>query len=178
MRVVRSWPQVVPHDRNYVVDTLPRFVMTDYSYRGLGDLNDDVLVIEWDMAIGQEDLTRMVGHATARPDEVTVAPYRLYQGTASPVAYPKPMWAMRRYQDDEASMRYVEEFEPTCHLWGLGVTYLPRAVIADFLAAWPGHFSDTSISGWHYRNITRETRIAWDVRPVHLHYPIERIVNE
>lgn len=177
MKIIRSWPALIPPDRNYVTDTLPRFVMTDYSYRGLGDLDDDVLVIEWDMAIGQEDLTRMVAHTRDRPDEVTVAPYKLYQATANTTVYPRPMWAMRRYNDGEATMRYVDEFEPTCHLWGLGVTYLPRDVIRGFLDAYPGHFSDTSISGWHYRNIQRETRIAWDVRPVHLHYPIERIAR-
>lgn len=176
MKIIRSWPDRIPGDRNYVVDTLPRFLMTDYSYRGLGDLDDDILLIEWDMAISSEDLSRFATLARKAPDSVLVAPYRLYQGTATKVTYPRPMWAMRRYNPGEQSMRFVDEHEPTCHMWGLGVTYLPRDVIRAFLDAWPGHFSDTSLSGWHYRNVEAETPIAWDVRPIHLHYPIERIV--
>ena len=68
-------------------------------------------------------------------------------------------------------MRFVAEGEPTCHLWGLGVTYLPRVVIREFLEAWPGHFNDGAVSGWYYRHYG-ETPIAWDVRPIHLHYLI------
>jgi hypothetical protein len=176
LKVIRSWPAVVPEGRNYVVDTLPRFVMDDYSYRGLGDYADDVLLIEWDMAIGKEDLDRLIDHVSEAPGRVLVTPYRVYQQTERPEMLPRPVWVHRRYNEGEQSMRHVDEGEPTCHLWGLGVTYLPRQVIRSFLAAWPGHFNDAAVSGWHYKNIEKETRIAWDVRPVHLHYPIERTV--
>jgi hypothetical protein len=174
VKVVRSWPEHVPPDRCYVVDTLPRFVMRDYDYRGLGDLDDDVLLIEWDMAIGSEDLGRFVELIHQDPSRVLVAPYRVYQQTSHPELLPRPVWVHRRYNEGEQSMRHVDEDDPTCHLWGLGVTYLPRRVIHDFLVAWPGHFNDAAVSGWHYRNVEQETRVAWDVRPVHLHYPIER----
>ena len=166
---------MIPPRRNYVTDNLERFVMGDYSYRGLAELRDDVLVIEWDMAIGQEDLQRFIQIIAEEPGRVLVAPYRLYQATSKDHTYRTPMWSMRRYEPGEQTMRYVREDDETCHLWGLGVTYLPRAVISGFEESWPGHFNDTSLSGWHYRNIEQETRIAWDVRPVHLHYPIERI---
>ena len=161
MKFVRSWPAKIPPDRNYVVDMLPRFVMDDYSYRGLGDLNDDVLLIEWDMAVGKEDLDRFLGHIGDDPSRVVVAPYRVYQHTETPAVLPQPVWVLRRYRDDEQSMYFVDEGEPTCHMWGLGLTYLPRHVIRGFLDAWPGHMNDAALSGWHYKNVERETRIAW-----------------
>lgn len=177
MKFIRSWPQDVPERRNYVVDNLPRFVMDDYSYRGLGDLADDVLLIEWDLAIGKEDLDHFADLCRAEPDRVLVAPYRIYQQTTTDDVYREPFWVHRRYADEtEQSMRFVTPEDATCHLWGVGLVYLPRAVIDGFLAGWPGHMSDAALSGWHHRHVEQETRIAWDVRPVHLHYPIERTV--
>lgn len=168
--MIRSWPAVIPPDRAYVVDTLPRFVMHDYSYRGLGDYNDDILLIEWDMAISAEDLGRFKQHIAEDPTRVVVAPYRVYTPTTRNVPLPMgPKWVHRRYNDGEQSMRFVEEGEPTCHLWGLGVTYLPGKVIREFLDAWPGHFNDGAVSGWYYRRYG-EVEITWDVRPIHLHY--------
>lgn len=174
MKILRSWPEQVPPGRNYVVDTMPRFVMTGYDYRGLGDLNDDVLLVEWDMALSKEDFDTFYAHTRRSPGEVLVAPYRLYTPTARATPLPKgPIWVHRRYTDDEHATYHVDELEPTCHLWGLGVSYLPRQVIRDFLDDWPGHFSDSSLSGWHYRNVAAEVRITWDVRPIHLHYLID-----
>jgi hypothetical protein len=178
VKIVRSWPENVPPNRNYVVDNLPKFVMGDYSYRGLGDLNDDVLLIEWDMAISKEDLELFIEHVREQPDRVLVTPYRIYQDTAGTELLPKPIWVHRRFRlPDEDSARHVTEDDQTAHLWALGVTYLPRFVIRGFLERWPGHFNDVSLSGWHYRNIAPEVRIDWDVRPVHLHYPIEDIAT-
>lgn len=177
MKFVRSWPESVPVGRCYVTDTLERFVMKDYCYRGLGDYDDDVLLIEWDMAVHREELESFIDQARSNPGEVLVAPYKIYTPTARAENLRKPLWVCRRYTDETTTQaRHVDEGEPTCHLWGLGLTYLPRAVIRSFLDSWPGHFSDASISGWHYRNIAEETRIAWDVRPVHLHYLIDRMV--
>ena len=174
MKIIRSWPADIPVNRNYVVDNLPKFVMGDYSYRALGDLNDDVLLVEWDMAISKEDLDTFVAHVQERPDRVLVAPYRIYQDTSDPTVFPDPFWVHRRFVTPDR-MRHVVEGDESCHLWGLGVTYIPRFVIRGFLDAWPGHFNDASLSGWHWRNVEEETRIAWDVRPVHLHYPIEDV---
>jgi hypothetical protein len=176
VKFVRSWPEKVPADRNYVVDNLPKFIMKDYCYRGLGDLGDDVLLIEWDMAVHPEHLESFIDQARSNPDEVLVAPYKIYMETERDNTV-DPFWCLRRYTDErEMASYFVDEGEPTCHIWGLGLTYLPRHVIDGFLSQWPGHFNDTAVSGWHYRNVQKETRIAWDVRPVHLHYPIERMV--
>lgn len=149
--------------------------MDDHDYRCLDAIDDDVLLLEWDIAVGREDLAEFAARAAAAPDRVLVAPYRLYF-FASERERP-PVWAHRRYEGtpETGSLRHATPADETCHLWGLGMTYLPRAVVRRFLDAWPGHFSDVSLSGWHYRNVEQDVPITWDIRPVHLHYDITTV---
>lgn len=146
--------------------------MKDYDYRCLGDLDDDVLLIEWDLAIEREALDRFIEQIEAEPDRVHTAPYRIYSPTERAVTLPKPFWVGRVYEAGEQTMRQVDEDDPVCHTFGLGLTYMPCKIIREFLDHWPGHFSDLSFSGWHYRRYG-PVPIAWDVRPIHLHYLIE-----
>ena len=178
MKAIRSWPAKVPADRCYVVDTLPRLVMDRFDYRCLGDVDDDIVLLEWDVAVGKEDLEAFIAKAKAQPDRVLVAPYKIYTPTERAVALRRPFWVHRRYGDGESTTRFVQPDDETCHLFGLGLAYLPRRIVAAFLKSWPGHFSDGSFSGWHYRNVTKEVPIAWDVRPVHLHYLIDQTAKE
>jgi hypothetical protein len=156
-----------------VVDGIEHHVMADYSYRGLGDYRDDILLIEWDMAVSAEDLARFRERIAADPSRVLVAPYRIYEATTRPTKLPMgPVWVHRKYVDgSKGSSRFVDEGDPDADLWGLGLTYLPRDIIREFLEFWPGHFSDVSLSGWHYDRYG-SVPIAWDVRPIHLHYTI------
>ena len=176
MKVIRSWPAEIPDGRCYVVDTLPRLVMTGYDYRCLAYVDDDVVLIEWDMAVHREELQTFIDRAVSAPGDVLVAPYRIYESTIKSVPLNHPVWPLRRYTDDGTRMRWVEEGEPFCHLFAFGLTYLPRSIVAAYLKAQPDeHFNDVSFSGWHHRNVRAETPIAWDVRPVHLHYAIDRM---
>ena len=84
---------------------------------------------------------------------------------------------------EERGRLFVETGEPTCHLFGFGMLYLPRALIAGFveefrtgLDAGLVSFGDTAFAGWHHRTVRAETPIAWDVRPIHLHYSTAGLV--
>lgn len=170
MRFLRSFPAVVPPGRAHVVDNVERLVMHDYSYRALGHYGDDILLIEWDMAVSAEDLARFRQHIAADPTRVIVAPYRVYEQTTRPEPLQGgPKWVHRKYIGAKASMRHVHEGDPDADLWGMGLIYMPRAVIAEFLDFWPGHFNDGTFSGWHFDR-HGPAPITWDVRPVHLHY--------
>jgi hypothetical protein len=150
--------------------------MTGYDYRVLADVEDDVLLLEWDIAIGKTELEAFIARVQAAPSQVLVAPYRIYQ-SLSGKAYPfHPLWAHRRYEGtpETGRTRFVTEADSTCHLFGFGMVYLPRLLVVAFLEAWGGHFDDSAFSGWHYRNAPDpEVPICWEVRPVHLHYKFD-----
>jgi hypothetical protein len=179
--LIRSYPpEPVPQRRNYVVDNLPRFVMGDFDYGGLQNYCDDVLLLEWDIAVSKEDLAVFIEHAKADPERVLIAPYRVYQPTSYDDELPRPVWVHRRYNGsdrpraDTASMRHVQPGDSGAHLWGMGMCYLPFEVLKRFTTEWPGMFNDGTFSNWHNVHVEPEARIDWDVHPVHLHYPIER----
>jgi hypothetical protein len=166
MKVLRSWPAMIPAaDRGYVVDLLPKLVLTGYDYGPLAEVDDDAVVLEWDVAVGREDLDAFVACATADPGRVIVAPYRLYVSTVHAYVFPRPVWAHRR-----ADGTHIDTGEASCALFGFGMVYLPHALIRAYRAACPGHFSDGSFSGWHLRTVGTPVPICWDVHPVHLHY--------
>jgi hypothetical protein len=154
---------------------MPRLLMSGYDYRpALDPIDDDVLLIEWDLAIGKEDLIEFARRCKADPDRVLVAPYRLYHASSNRER-PKPVWVHRRYERQGESLRHVTPEDDTCHLWGLGLTYLPRDIIRAFLDAGDWTLSDGALSGWHYRHVREDVPITWDIRPVHLHYQIPPI---
>lgn len=176
MKLLRSWPAEVPEGRAYVHDSVDRLVMSGYDYRILDAVDDDVLLIEWDIAVDKQQLQTFAARARSQPERVLVAPYKLYH-FSSDRDRPEPVWVHRKYEGTPETGRlvHVSEQDPVCHLWGLGLTYLPRWIVRRFLDEWSGTLSDGAFSGWHYRNIEQDVPIAWDVRPVHLHYQIPEV---
>lgn len=139
--------------------------MSDHSYVGLERYDDDVLLLEWDIAVDRSALLRFIRHSKATPDRVVVAPYMLHQETYRPVDI-DPVWAHRR-----ADKAHVSTGEPTCAFFGFGLAYLPAAAIRGFREAWPAeHFSDSAFSTWYIKTMSATTPIAWDVPVAHLHY--------
>ena len=182
MRWIRSWPAVIPAGRAYVQDDLERLVLADYDYTPLGAIDDDVIVLEWDMAVSHEDRLAFEAICRDAPAQVHVAPYRLY------LRYRAPCWAHRRVNAAGVEA-WVDEGEAVCDYFSFGLTYLPHALIDQFLAA-PApergrppflplnrltdcRFHDQTFSVWHrWHGPQTRVPIAWDVRPVHLHYDL------
>lgn len=179
MKLVRSWPLHVPAARNHVVDDAPRLINDRYSYRGLVELDDDVVQLDWDTAMAREDLERFVELARQRPAEVLVAPVPVYPDSRRGLQ--RTIWNLRCYAGD--TLREIREGEPTCDLFGFGLVYLPKDMIRGFADRWRAEldagtvrFDDTGFAGWHHRTFG-PARVAWDVRPVHLHYRVADVVT-
>jgi hypothetical protein len=179
MRLLRSWPDRIPEGRSYVVDDIERLVIDNHHYGPLAAISDDVLLLEWDIAVGQEDLRQFVSRARAQPDRVLVAPYRIY---ADVYNLPCDVWAHRVWGGDGVGTISpngaipIRDGAPTCNLFGLGMIYLPAAIFRSWFACCPdAQFGDTQFSMWHYQYVTREVPIAWEVRPVHLNYLTPKI---
>lgn len=179
MRLIRSWPGHIPDGRAHVVDDIERLVINNHDYKPLAAIDDDVLLLEWDIAVGQEDLRHFAEHAAQARSRVLVAPYRIY---ADAYNLPGDIWAHRRWDGNglgtisPTGAVPVATDDPSCNLFGLGMCYLPREVHRHFAAiAWASHFGDTAFSMWHYQHVAREVPICWDVRPVHLNYVSYRL---
>lgn len=179
MKLVRSWPAVIPEGRSYIVDDIPKLVMSDYDYRCLLDLDDDVVLIEWDIAVGGQDLETFMARAAANPNQVRVAPYLLYPKSTS--SRHGPFYVHRSNGYGSGARRYVTGPEQaTCDMFGFGLVYLPRALMVEFVAQLPANkkFTDTTFSYWHRRRAPRELRdvpIDWDIVCVHLHYDLPEV---
>jgi hypothetical protein len=186
MRLIRSFPATIPPGRAYVVDQMERFIMTDYDYSGLGALDDDVLLLEWDMAVSREDLTRFQTTIARYPDEPLVAPYRLYRAQGAV----EPVWAHRLIDDTTGEEAWLWDGLPLADYIGFGMVYLPRMLIRAFLAA-PApargrspylppeagysdmRLTDQTFSIWLRHTQGVRTMVDWRVRPVHLHFDSE-----
>jgi len=144
----------------------------EFDYRRLVDLNDDVVLIEWDIAVGAEQLELFMARAAAEPDRVRVAPYLLYRGGKRDGQKQRPFYCHRIR---EQGMRtWVKGPEDTyCHMFGFGLIYLPGAIIRAFVEQMEptSHFGDTEFSRWHMRNVQpNRVPIEWSCHCVHLHY--------
>jgi hypothetical protein len=181
LRLIRSWPAAVPEHRAHVVDGCERLVMDSFDYSPLADYDDDILLIEWDIATTAEDLLFFAADARRDPSRVLVAPYRLY---AAPGGDLERKWSGHMNADggfwvhlryDGLLMEPVATGDPFCQTFGFGLTYLPRDLIRGYVEAarrFPllRKLNDTSFSLWHHNHIQRDVPICWDVRPVHLHF--------
>lgn len=163
MRWLRSWPAETPPGRAHVIDELPRLVIRDYDYRSaLYGVQDDVLLLEWDVAMGADDMAAFAERAEQKPDEVLVAPYKLYPAGSAPV------W-VHRVRIGEHRTRFVHSHEQLCDYFGLGCVYLPYALIAEFIREnGDSPLNDLTFSAWHYRT-HGPVAIDWSLHPAHLH---------
>jgi len=191
MKLVRSWPAVVPENRPHIVDGMDRVLIDKYDYRPLADLNDDVLLIEWDIAVGREEILHFAEHAEREPDRVLTAPYKLYRDSNYRDHWPDPdnpwVWMLNHWVGEGSRPNGAQGEtipgtqtlmpqvgDPTCNGFGFGLVYLPRDLIRAFVATGPEHFGDVSFSVWHHNNVRPDVPICWHVRPVHLHFdPLE-----
>lgn len=180
MKLVRSFPfpEEIPPGRNYVVDDAERLINRDHDYRGLIDLADDVIQLDWDTAVSREDVETFAKRARAAPDRVLVAPVLVYPSPKR-TGLVSPVWNVRRYQPGGMAMRYCTPGDDSAHLFGFGMVYLPADLLAGFArvlgsAAFP-RFGDMEFAGWHHRHVRPEAAIVWEVRPVHVHYRISEV---
>lgn len=154
--------------RAYVVDLLPRIEMRDWNYvpvlQQIAESGQDTVIVEWDLAVSFEDRGQFTEHCLSDPNRVRVAPYRLYPESTR---LPKPVWAHRHTGRNPPWIIWGDN---SCDLFSFGLVYLPHAIVSRYLATKPEVTSDALFSQWHHREGLGPVPVAWDVRPVHLHY--------
>lgn len=163
----RSFPELVPEGRAFVVDSLPRLTMRSCDYNTLADFQPwprhepGWFMLEWDIALDVVDRQRFAEHALREPDRIMVAPYWLV----------KPKFRNVPIQCHRMRGRFVDDGEGKCDQFGFGAIYWPQPVLDDWFANKPAHvakWDDTLFSDW-YRTRYGPTRIDTTVHPQHLH---------
>jgi len=164
MLVVRAWPTDPPAGRPHVVDGWQRVPVDHYDYRPLCRLAGDVVSMDWDTAISAEDLGAFCDMAGAYRSDVLVAPMRIYRAQPAP-------WNLAVVDELHGAQRV--ETGGAAHLFGFGMVYLPGRLLARWDAAHEdgAPMTDQAFASWHHEKVSEQVRVAWHIRPVHLHYP-------
>ena len=158
-------PKEIPLGRNYVVDQLDVIEMYDYDMHFLGDLNDDVILLEWDIVVAQHDLFNFIAHSSASPHKIHVAPYILYPESLDDLV--APVWAHREMvRELPLQLRWIDYGEPVCDIFSTGMIYIPKAIItrlqeSDDLITWQHNITDSKLAFWYYHTIGEKVPVHW-----------------
>jgi hypothetical protein len=165
VQVVRAWPNHPPGGRPHVHDDWPRVAVDNFDYRGLIALGDNVINLDWDVAVDLDDLRSFANHAAENPDRPLWGPCKLW-------GEPIPRWCAQTIAPDGSCVNWVTEVDTYCHLFGFGFTYLPHSLMVQYVAENPGTImSDVTFATWLYYTQGRgEVKIDWSVRGIHIHY--------
>ena len=77
MKIVRSWPEHVPPNHPYIYDNCERILLRRKylpDYTTLLEAEDNLLHLDWDVAVGRNELRVFAKKCEAEPDKVRVAP--------------------------------------------------------------------------------------------------------
>jgi hypothetical protein len=180
MKITRTWPSPDPEikrGRNYIEDEFPRTYIKEYDNSSLIDYKDDLVVLEWDIAVSLEDLECFCEIAAQTPEQVMVAPYKLYP-ESDPQAIPANGAFAHRVVQNPVTLhaRWITVADWYCDLFSFGMVYLPKDLISGFIQAQESsgladkRMTDANFSAWHYRQVKQPVAINWAVKPIHLHY--------
>jgi hypothetical protein len=189
MRIVRSWPidpemidplHPIIHDGAEIVKidaTRERI-----NYRPLIELGEDFIHMDWDIAIGRDELIDFAEKCYKEPDLVRAGPYQNYPTRR----WRKGDYKARYTQWHAWDLAYGHRFEvkpgaPDCHYFGMGFVYMP-------FKHWKGYveFVDTKpelfccafgFSDWYKKEVGKRIPLEWDTHLVHLNYKIDRVLD-
>jgi hypothetical protein len=164
MKILRSFPDDGgPPGRAHVEDDLERYLNRPYDYSGLPAYHDDILLLEWDIAVSRTDLGIFAQRVKGR-DWPAVAPFLNRDGTH---------YMHWRYIGEPRREQYrpIRKWERTCDLFGFGMVYFPAWVLRDYPPGWGNSsiLSDGSLPRWlQTLPQARPVPVDWDITVVHL----------
>jgi hypothetical protein len=171
MRIMRSFPEPgkIPPGRAYVADDLEKlYTPVDHGGRadfsGLRAVTDDVILVEWDVAVDRANLARFAKLAEGRDWPVVAPHYKLGDDG-------ELHWVHFRRRGSE--WRPVFPGEWGCDQFALGLVFLPGGLLAGCPRGdeWSPAAMNEGVIGRYLRGRPdwRPVPIAWDITTVHLH---------
>lgn len=173
MKILRSVPSADdwPAGRAYVQDDLERFVTPiRFDYQGLAAYGDDILLLEWDIAVSSLDLG-LFAQRVKGGEWPVVAPFlardssHYLHWTKAEPSVPGMKW------EDVQGWRPIRKGEPECYLFGFGMAYLPAWVLRSYPPGYGGSsiLSDGSLPRWlQAEHGPRPVPVDWSITTVHL----------
>src|ERR1700733_3447866 len=160
MKILRSFPnETPPPGRGYVVDAIERFPQPAFDYTELKNYGDDLVILEWDIAVSSLDLARFAGRAFGG-QWPAVAPF-----------FNRDTGKVMHWRQEETGLRPIWRNEPDCDLFGFGLVYLPWWVIRDYPLGYGGSsiLSDGSLPGWLREHAAwKPIPVDWNTTVVHI----------
>jgi hypothetical protein len=189
MRLVRSWPLDVPPNHPCIYDNCDRVILRRKylpDYTPLAETGEDLLHLDWDVAVGRNELRRFADKCRAEPGKVRVAPTWNYVTRIKnnhTLDGSTTQWLL--WRQENVSRRNCYEGEPTCDYFGFGMVYLPAELLARFKEDRPDiRFNDINFSRWHYDvhqggyGRSPGVPVEWDVHAVHINYSMQDALND
>jgi hypothetical protein len=171
MRILRSFPEPgkIPPGRAYVCDDLEKLYTpvnaggcADFS--ALRDIDDDVILIEWDVAVDEISLRRFVSHAQGRDWPIVAPHYKITPDGQRILVH----FRLRT----DGSFCPVIWGDRECDQFAPGLAYFPRGLLRDCPSgdARCDVMNEGVISRYlRSRPDWRPVPIAWDITTTHLH---------
>jgi hypothetical protein len=170
----------------YIIDNSTKITLTstrDYiNYRALTKAGKSFIHMDWDIAIGRDELRAFAAKCRANPDKLRAGPYQTYPTRRYRLGWDsdkRTRWHAwhtwkdtSRYPEDE-----VKPGDPTCRFFGMGFVYVPWDV-------WKGYIADCNernlniiscrqLSRWYHANVADAIDLEWDTHLVHVNYSIK-----
>src|SRR5215472_17478582 len=151
MLLVRSWPEHVPPAHPRIIDAVTRVILPRaFDYAPLAGLDDDVLHLDWDVAVSPEDLHTFAVAARRKAAQPLVGPCRVYPGSLHGTVARQmagARWNVRS-SNGAGAMADCQPGDPSADLWGFAMVYLPREALSGFVHSNPGRdMSDIGFAG-------------------------------
>jgi hypothetical protein len=181
MKVVRSWPLNPPKTQKpHIIDDCERVYIKTVDYRPLADLNDDVIHLDWDVAVGMVELRNFAKKCLAEPNTVRVAPTMMYSSRYWRDELPGDGrgwftdWMVQVQMN--VGTRPIKYGEPYGHFFSFGLVYLPKQILRDFVNQLKDNeqFRDREFCQWFQKSTGgTSVPVEWATNAVHLNFSMK-----
>jgi hypothetical protein len=170
-------------DHPHIVDSCERVLIPSIDYRPLLNVDDDVIHLDWDVAVGLIELRHFAKKCIANPEIVRVAPTMMYKSRFwYSEGYATRPWTTNWmvYVQDSVGKRVVYDGEPFANYFGFGMVYLPQWTIKEFAETLNSneHFRDGNFCEWYFKRTNGQpVPVEWDTNAVHTNYDISNALE-
>jgi hypothetical protein len=183
IEIVRSWPpeKWMFEQHPYIEDNSTRITIAstrDYmDYRPLIEVNDDFIHMDWDIAIGRDELRAFAEKCYAEPNKIRAGPYRSYPTRRYRLGWDKTKETTWHAWHSLSPKVEVKPGDPTCKWFGMGFVYVPFWIWQEFVndcnRTGRQFCSARALAAWYHSQVEETIALDWETNLVHVNYSIK-----